>query len=436
MSVASHGPERDTGHTGNYFNILWALPGVAQSGPGATGAWMREFGGWYFDLARRWDGTFLHQGPPEQQNDSYPAWDSTGGYLLAYAMPLKKLYVTGRRASPAPQLSPSAAEALIVDGRGWSNKDRDSFYDALDDTELLSRLGSWSPVVRERAAIALSRRTNLPLAELVQMLDAPRLESRYGVCQALAMLQGSAEPAAPALTGALRHDDLWLRVKAAEALAAIGQPALSAVPELLQMLAKEPSPADPRGMEQRYLCFALFNRRGGLLGQSLVGVDRGLLVEAVGAGLRNEDGRARGSLGSVYQNLSYDEIRPLLPAIYRAVVEPAPSGIMFADEIRLEGLRLLAKHRVQDGIDACVQYTRTQNPWASEKRTPELMKILLAYGAHAKPAIPQLQQIADYFENDEPDFPRKLGLEKATIIRKTTRAINASDEYPELIRIE
>lgn len=43
MSVASHGPERDTGHTGNFFNILWSMPGVAQSGPNATGAWMQQF---------------------------------------------------------------------------------------------------------------------------------------------------------------------------------------------------------------------------------------------------------------------------------------------------------------------------------------------------------------------------------------------------------
>ncbi len=72
MSVASHGPERDTGHTGNFFNILWSLPGVAQSGPHATGAWMQEFGAWYFDLARRWDGTFLHQGPPADEEGQVP----------------------------------------------------------------------------------------------------------------------------------------------------------------------------------------------------------------------------------------------------------------------------------------------------------------------------------------------------------------------------
>jgi hypothetical protein len=85
MSLASHGPERDTGHTGNFFNMLWSIPGIAPSGPQATGAWMQEFGAWYFDLARRWDGGFAHQGPPEPENDSYEGWDATGGYLLACA---------------------------------------------------------------------------------------------------------------------------------------------------------------------------------------------------------------------------------------------------------------------------------------------------------------------------------------------------------------
>ena len=338
MSVASHGAERDTGHTGNFFNILWSLPGVAQSGPHATGAWMQEFGAWYFDLARRWDGTFLHQGPPENEDDSYGGWDCTGAYLLAYAMPLKKIYLTGKRPSVVPQLDAAAAQALILDGRGWSNKDRNSFYDKLDEKELVSRLGSWSPVVRERAAMALARREEAPIAELVKMLDSPRLESRYGACQALAMLKGAAAPAVPALKSTLRHNDLWLRVKAAEALAAIGEPAMSAVPELLQMLAKGPSETDPRGMEQRYLCFALFNQRGGLIGRSLAGVDREPLYAAVRAGLRNEDGRARGSIASVYRLLSYEEIRSLLPAVHQAVIQPAPSGIMFADEIRVEGL--------------------------------------------------------------------------------------------------
>jgi len=435
MSVASHGPERDTGHTGNFCNILWSMPGVAQSGPHATGAWMKEFGAWYHDLARRWDGTFLHQGPPAMRKDKYPGWDCTGGYLLAYAMPLRKIRLTGKRPGDVPQLDPAAAQALILDGRGWSNSDRTSFYDKLPSDELLRRLSSWSPVVRERAAMALDRRKEAPIPALLKMLESPALESRYGACEALERLKGAAAPAVPALRSALRHDDLWLRIKAADALASIGAPAASAVPELLRMLARAPAENDPRGMEQRYLCFALFNRRGGMLAGSLEGVDREALYAAVRAGLRNQDGRARGSISSVYQNLSYEQIKPLLPAIYQAVIEPAPSGIMFADGIRIQGLRILATHRVQEGIAACVNYTRTQNPWASEKRTPGVMKILLGYGARAKAAIPELKRVADYFENGEKNFPRNLSLQKATVVREAIRAIEASNEHPELIRI-
>ncbi|MDA1276543.1 MAG: DUF6288 domain-containing protein [Verrucomicrobia bacterium] len=432
MSLASHGPERDTGHTGNFFNMLWAMPGVAQSGPQATGAWMQEFGGWYFDFARRWDGSFAHQGPPEPGHDSYEGWDATGAYLLAYAMPLKKIHLTGKRPSIVPQLDATATQSLINDGRGWNNKDRKSAYDAMGEEELLARLGSWSPTVRERAAMALARRKSAPIPALVKMLDSPSLDARYGACQALASVKGGAA-AVPALRNTFRHDDLWLRVQAAEALAAIGTPAMVAVPELLERLALEPSTQDPRGMEQRFLCFALF---GNMLKKSLDGVDRDLLRKAVAAGLRNQDGRARGDVGGIYQRLSYNELMPLLPAILEAVVTPAPSGEMFADGIRVEGLRLLAKHRIEEGISACVKYTREQNPWASEHRTPELMQILLSYGTHAKSVVPELKKIADYFEKDEEDFPKRLMLMKAKSVRDTIVSIEASTDAPELIRIK
>ena len=435
MSVASHGPERDTGHTGNFFNILWALPGVAQSGPNATGAWMNEFGTWYFDLARRWDGSFLHQGPPEPDEDSYAGWDCTGGYLLAYAMPLKKIYLTGKRPAITPQLDAAAAQSLILDGRGWNNKDRHSAYDKLGDDQLFERLGSWSPIVRERAAMALGRRKDVSIPPLLKLLDSPRLESRYGACQALISLRGRGASAIEPLRKLLAEKDLWLRIKAAEALASIGKPAMPAVPQLLELLAQVDTANDPRGMQQRYLSFALFDD-GGMLRRSLDGVDREALYKAVRAGLKNQDGRARGAIGSVYRNLSTEEIKPLLPAIYQAVVEPAPSGEMFADGIRVEGLRLLAKHRIEEGLSACVKYTRDQNPWASEKRTPELMKILLSYGTHAKSVIPELTRIGDYFAKDEKDFPKNLMLVKAKSVRETIAAIEASTDSPELIRLK
>jgi HEAT repeat protein len=289
--------------------------------------------------------------------------------------------------------------------------------------------------VRERAAMALGRRKKTRVTPMVEMLDSPRIEARYGACQALIFHRGRGAPAVDALQKTLAHPDLWLRIKAAEALAAIGAPAMKVVPQLLELLAQVDLKNDPRGMQQRYLSFALFDSDG-MLARSLDGVDRRALYAAVRAGLKNEDGRARGSIGSVYRHLSLEEIKPLLPAIHESIVQPAPSGEMFADGIRVEGLRLLAQHRIEEGIQALVIYTRDQNPWESQIRTPELMTILLTYGTHAKAVIPELTKIANYFEKEEQDFPPDLMRMKAKSVRDTITAIEASTDTPKLIRLQ
>lgn len=435
MSLCSHGPERDCGHTGNFFNILWGMPGLSLSGPHACGAWMKEFGGWYYDLAREADGGFAHQGPPEPGHDSYHGWDATGAILLAYAVPRKSLWLTGRRPCRIPQLNDAEAGQLVLTGRGWSNKDRDSFYEMMTPHDVLVRLDSWSPIVRERAAIELGRRKDAPVGEVVERLSSTSVDTRLGACQAIAHLKGRAADAVPVLRATLHSDDLWLRIKAAEALAAIGQPAVDAVPEMLELLMHRDIERDPRGMQQRFFIRALFDSRDGLLGRSLDGVDRQQLYDAVRAGLKNEDGHARSHFGSVYRNLSADAIQPLFPVILQAVVEPAPSGEMFADGIRVEGLRVLAKHHVAEGMQACVDYIRNQNPWASQERTPELTRILTGYGAHARIVLPELERLADDFADGEIDFPKNLSQLKASAVREAIRQIETSEDRPVLIRV-
>ncbi len=435
MSLASHGPERDTGHTGNFWNMTWAMPAVALSGPQAAGAWMREFGAWYYDLARGWDGSFRHQGPPQPRPDSTGRWDATGAYLLAYAMPLKKIHLTGKSPSIAPQLDAETVAQTLRDGRGWSNSDRNSAYDSLKTDQLLERLSSWSPIVRERAASALARRQDVAVEPIVKLLESPDLNTRLGACKALGQFRDRAAPAVPALRDTLKADDMWLRLEAAAALAGIGEPAMAAAPDMLEMLAREPGPDDPRGMEQRYLCFALFNRAG-LLGKSLDSVDRDLLMKAVRAGLKNQDGRARGAFDSVYQNLAFQELKPLLPAIHEAIHTPSPSGIMFSEQIRMAGLELFTKHRVAEGIDLMADYIRHQKHHGSEKRQPVVLQMLESYGKHAQRVLPQLEAAADYIENDPADYPRKLSLEKAQGIRESIERIKAATDEPSLISIK
>jgi len=310
--------------------------------------------------------------------------------LLAYAKPLKHIYLTGKKPGVVPQLDAESAKSIINDGRGWNNKDRNSAYDKLTQDELFERLASWSPIVRDRAAMALSRKGNVPLDALLKMLAAPELEARYGACAALGQMKAAAVPAIPALRDCLKDDDLWLRIEAAEALASIGEPAMVVLPELLTMLTKVPSKEDPRGMEQRYLSFVVF---GDMLKRSpLDGVDRDLLRAAIAAGLKNQDGRSRGSIGGIYQKLSYEEIKPLLPAIHEAIVTPAPSGIMFASGIRLAGLELFAKHKIREGLPLCIDVMEIQN-WGKQARIEKCLDALAMYGSAAKSELQRLRQL-------------------------------------------
>ena len=392
MSVASYGAERDEGHTGNFFNLLWAMPGVAISGPQATGAWTSEFG-WYYDLARRWDGTFQHQGPPQPKPDSYRGWDVTGPYLLAYAQARGKLFLTGRKQTDALHVDAETASELIEAGRDFGPRAKPPMYADRSEAELFEALRSWSPIVRERAAQEIGRRKVDASKPLIEMLGEPGdLHAQLGACQALIAMKARGAAAVPKLTETLDAEDLWLRIKAAEALASIGEPAMEVVPKLLTMLAEEDREADPRGMQQRYLIFALFNRRDGMLGRSLEGVDRDLLNAAVRAGLDNQDGRARGSFESVYRNFSYEEIEPLLPAIHQAVVEPAPSGIMFADGIRLSGLEVLAEHRIAEGVPLCIDLIDVDR-WGMNNRIKRCLAALRIYGGAARSEAPRLRQL-------------------------------------------
>lgn len=428
MSLACHGSERDTGHTGNFWNITWAMPGVSQSGPEATGAWMQEFGAWYYDLARRHDGSFPHQGPPQMGHDSTRGWDATGSFLLAYAVPLKHIFLTGKQSSKVTRVSGKEAASIIADGRGWSNNNRHAAYDAMSFAALLERLKSWSPVVRDRAAIAIGRRkgTPAPVDALVSLLGSDQIHARYGACQAFIQLKEAGAPAVPALRKTLADQDLWLRILAAEALVSIGSPAKDALPEMLRMLAKGESKEDPRAMEQRYLSYFIFGNM--LKNVSINEIDQALLQQAIIAGLRNQDGRARGAISRVYDKLSYEQLKPVLPAIHQAIATPSPSGEMFAGEVRVAGLKLFAKHRIAEGLALCIPVMDIES-WGKQNRISGVLDAIETYGAGAKALLPELRKLEpDLRKHSEAKSLTPLADRVSTIIRK----LESSAETAEL----
>lgn len=435
MSVAAYS-ERERGHTGNYFNYVWAMLGVARCGPLAAGAYWQEQS-WYYDLARAWDASWVYQASPDgaEEHKKYADWDCSGSMLLAYALPLKSLRLTGKKPFAVPPLNAVQAAEVIAAGRDFDYRRDENRYDERSTEQLLAGLSSWSPFVRRRSAAALARRDGDFVPTLLPMLVGSNRDARYGAAEALGDLGPRADAAAPQLRAALQDQDPWLQGLAAEAIPWLGPEARRAsVSDLLAMTVRT-NPADPRHLIGRSASIALFARYPGargpqsLLSDSLDGVDRELLYPAIRTLLRHEDSVSRGALSGALGKLTDEDLIELLPDIVKAIEHPAPSGEMFADGIRLAGLDLLSRLQIREGMALGVALIEPGR-WGEKNRTSRCLSYLQRYGAHAKPLLPELKKIRAYLAGVKKSSPDALAE-----LDKSVAAIEASTSAPMLVSL-
>jgi len=422
MAIAAYG-EKEMGHTGNFFGFLWGALGANRAGPDAAAAYLNELR-WYYDLARRWDGSFF-----TTSRDNY-GWDMTGLFVLHYAMPLQKLFITGRGVSKENRLTGKDLKEVLRSGEGFTYGPVDHYYVAKSSEQLLKDLGNWSPTMRQRAASELAKRADDVVPQLIKMLGSEDLNARYGACLALQYLGKRAEPATDELIRLLSEKDMWLRTRAAFALTCIGQPARKAVPELLK-LAMVTDKDDPRDMQCKYLAYALFSGGGGdglprapgLLANSMEGVDRELLYPVIRKMFTNPDGWVRSSLGSIFKTLSTEELKSLLPDITKVANDTAPSGEMFAQAIRVDALRFMAQNKIPEGLPVFVEYARTQNGWG--RQTLEVLPLLKHYGAMARKILPELKELQKVWKAEE-TAAKQTGKTRSSVAEDVIKAIEAA----------
>ena len=427
MATAAY-DEREHGHCGNFWNMLWAMPGASRCGPLATGAYMKEQS-WYYDLARNWKGDFVYQ-PIEagEEHQCYTNWDLTGCYLLTYALPLKSLYLLGKRPAVAPPLKANEVSEVIAAGRDVYPVNGNNGYDARSTEQLLAGLSSWSPATRNRSAQALGRRKENLVPTLTKLLATDKRDTRYGACEALGCLGSRTEAAAPPLRAVLKETDPWLQSLACKALLNLGQKARNdSVNDLLAMVLR-PNPDDPRRIAHRAASVALFYRYPGtntvpILNGSLAGVDRSLLLPAMQAILRNDDAAARQTVGFLYARLNERDLAAMMPAIIKSIEKLAPSDEMFGDGIRLAGLDLVSRLHIREGLPLCVAVMEPER-WGGHNRIVKCLEYLARYGTHAKAAVPQLKEMS-----------RTAGDWK-NAIDKAIAAIEASTETPALVNLK
>lgn len=414
MSTAAYG-EKELGHTGNYLGYLWGALSANRAGPEAVAAFLREQR-WYYDLARRWDGSFF-----TNARDNYD-FDMTGLFVLHEALPLHKIYVSGKGTHPDNFVSKVPLQQIIDGGSDFNLGPFDYAYIFKSKEQLLDALGNWSPTVRQRAAKQVANLSDDVVPQLIALLASKDINARYGACLALQSMQGRAAAATDALITQLSATDMWLRVRAAFALTTIGRPALKAVPQLLKMSVVV-NPADPRGLEAKYLSYALFRAdfidqippQPGLVANSLDGIDRELVYPALRRMLASDDGIGTFAVRSMFKTLSTDELKTLEPEIIKVANDTAPSGEMYAQEIRVDALRFLAKNNIIKGLPVFIEYAKTQNGWG--QRTREILPLLKEYGPAARDILPQLKALEAAWKAQE----------KANNQTKDTRSAVAAD---------
>jgi hypothetical protein len=423
MATAAY-DDREHGHCGNFWNMLWAIPGASRSGPLATGAYIKEQA-WYYDLSRNWKGNFVYQKiEAGDENNNYTEWDLTGGYLLSFGLYQKSLFILGKKPSAAPLLNAETAKNVIVAGRDRYPQGERNGYFKRHDEELLEGLKSWSPVMRSRSAEAIGKRGGDFAPTLIAMLEGKDRYARYGAIEALGRLGKAAASALPRLRTSLKDPDTWLQCLAAEALTRLGDK--DSTGDLIAMSLR-PTPTDPRRMHQRAASRALFSPYPGnsepisILSDSLDGVDRDQLLVVMKSFLQNDDSVVRASIIPALVKLDDHELALLLPDIVSAIEKLAPTNEMWGDDIRTAGLDLLSRRHIREGMLLCVSTIE----WRWGNQYDKRLEYLKRYGVHAKEVLPQLRK------KRPPEWP-----EGAKNIDNAIAEIEASKDSPKLVSLK
>jgi len=367
MSLASY-HEREVGHTGNFLGNIWGALGARRGGEEAAQFYNRKLR-WFFELERRYDGSYVYQKQlANYDRRKYANWSSTGPRLLMYCLPRKKIYITGKGGSHFSPLTRKDVDSAVVAAEFNA--------DGLQREDLLKALGHWSPLVRARAAKKLEG--DVPAG----LLGSPNRYVRYGACLAL----GSR--AIDKLTELiLKSDDVTMQYYAVRGVGSDKR----AVPALLKRAATRQLERDPQCKLDLAVSQAL---RKSLFGNAdmMKSVDRSLLIPAIKNLLTAPNGGARSHTSQCYKHLSETDLKQLWGDIYYATRYQAPSGSMFAGGVRAHGLNLMVERRVKEGLPVGVDWVLRQEGWGNGGRKKSI-PTLLRYGGALKDFVDEINEV-------------------------------------------
>ncbi|HKK18119.1 MAG TPA: DUF6288 domain-containing protein, partial [Opitutales bacterium] len=356
--------DRVQGHTGHFFNSVWGALGAARGGPEAAAAFA-ENTRWYTTLERRWNGDAFFNGPGK-----YKDFSTAGAHLLHHCLPRRAIYLTGKGGSSIQALS-SAQVRESVDAARFDPYDKElSHARTLTTSQLLEKLGSFSPVVRRQAALVLNQREVDVVKELIAMLNSPNRYARYGACIGLHCAGRQSDEAAQALLRILgdEKEELTLRYFAMKALGHGGNNLTLPNPEnglgiarnklgadILELVAKYQS--DGVVSPETYLQDKLYQNIanvgfkntfiGEITKDDLDKVSRSLLEAALRSVLANPLQDAHDTAMQCLMAMDQAEQEAFLPDVYRLAKTPSPA---VNGKSRPFAIEVLAKFQIREAM--------------------------------------------------------------------------------------
>ena len=409
-ALAAFNYDREQGHTGNFFNILWSLPAISLAGPDATGAWLEEFG-WYYDLARDPKYRFLYQGyPRERKGSAHSGWYCPGAYLLHYALPMKKIRLTGSKPSSVAPFNAKKIQESLDAGHFQANK-------APDDGLRLA-LSFWSPYVRDQARRELrKRKLDLPGADL----NSEDPLARVGALRVSKDFDADVK--------LLTDPDMRVRIAALETLASQGKK--KAIGPIFEHLADTPdeSPVFTQAIGNTFFPLTISAKNSGEL--LAAPKDRKKALIAIERLINDEDSLVASRVAMGLLALPKEEVKPLLPLIHKRAMEPPVGNVMFANKLQTTCAEVLTKYQLKEGLETSVALL-TNGSWGRQSRLPAAARLVIKYKGHAKSYLPELKESLKTFPNPGDAKWRKLIQDTIDVIegaKKENKPLNTISKF-------
>jgi hypothetical protein len=430
MTTASY-RGREYGHTGQGFSYLWSAMGANMGGALAVAEHLKQVR-WHLDLSRRTDGSFAYDGAEqygggETSDDTYLGasgyygMNATASYILTFALPLQRLYITGKRDTPAnpPPLTLDAATVAHAIAAANFKVDSPGFSNA----QLINALSDYDPVVRHYAAIELGKSTRTltttELTTLRAMVTGTDANGRMGACQALGLRQDST--ALPTIVQRLdktTETDLWVRAKAASAIRSYTPATASTHRDtmLTRFTGNATDPdvivwSDPIQMSNNFLSLALFGDAiygGNSIRDYTVNAAKNLLHPAVQTGLKQPDSYSRsGASRFCYDKLPLTDVQALFPDFKKVIEIECLADRMWSADSRANGIKTFSKYKISEGIPYALAMLDIPEgfEWGSDTTLIAGLNALAAYGDAARWTLPKLREYLGEWSPTSSQYP-------------------------------